>query len=637
MKIRSSRALVLLALVLAVLAIGAYLALEHLRPRGWHRVPLDILPGRVETAEGDLVAEGAPARVLHFLGTGLPDLNFPDRPNFRFGSRLWGVETIADQRLVWDVPLGRRPALSFRPLTLSAPGCVLRYRAAVRHDGEETPVVDEAIEIPEDPEIDGYFAPALVEVSLERWARERVEIVLWAETEGGDCGERPIAWGAPAVDGVGPLPPVPGSKDRPNVLLVGLDTLRADHLGAYGRTPSPTPALDRWAAESDLFEEAYSAFNVTNPSFTSILTGLWGKNHGVYDLQTPLPEEQTTIAERFAEAGWRTFAVLAAGHLGPERSGLGQGFDAVDVAAGQYAAESAVDLALRWISNLGHAPEPEAPFFLFLHLFDVHTPHTPPRPFARGFGIDALSGMAPVTEWSPRRELGTPHFVDKVLGGQEDLYFDELAYLDHQLDRLYDFLASRDLLETTIVAFVADHGENFGEQGIEFRHAGLWDATLHVPLLVRPPAPPGRDGRRLAGLVQSIDLAPTLLGLAGLEPLDAIDGRDLYELTENGRGRRAVFAEESGNVARAVRTRDHLLMITDEEHPQVQGDLLFDIRAGSGVDAENLAGRGLPVEAELRDLLARWLRDRRARPDAEAVELSEEELQRLRALGYVDN
>ncbi|MEM8933878.1 MAG: sulfatase, partial [Acidobacteriota bacterium] len=476
----------------------------------------------------------------------------------------------------------------------------------------------------------------LVEVSLDAWARKPVEVVLWADGEGDGCGDQTIAFGAPAVDGIGPLPPVPGSAERPNVLLVGLDTMRADHLGAYGRTPSPSPAFDRLAAESDLFENAYSTFNVTNPSFTSILTGLWGKNHGVYDLQTVLPEEQTTLAERFSDAGWRTFSVLAAGHLGPERSGLGQGFDAVDVAAGQYAAESAVDQAIRWISGLAQDPEPTTPFFLWLHLFDVHTPHTPPRPFARGLGVDGLTGMAPVAEWSPRRELGLRAFDEPVLGGHEDLYFDELRYLDHQLDRVYDFLASRGLLETTIVAVVADHGENFGEQGLTFRHAGLWDATTHIPLLVRRPGPPGRSGRRFPGLVQSIDLVPTLLDLAGLEPHTPLDGQDLYELTENGRGRRAVFAEESDNIARMVRTHDHLLMQADPGHPFVDGDLLFDLRADPEQQV-NLIGRGLPVEAELRDLLGRWLRDRRDRAEATAVELSEEERQQLQALGYIDN
>ncbi|MCG8461458.1 MAG: sulfatase [Holophagales bacterium] len=582
--------------------------------------------------DGVAVAEAAPAADIT-LGPGVHNPNHPPARNPRLGGMVPSRTLPAGLRMRWQLPLGRHPYLRFVPGSAGREDCRLRYRASARRSGQEAGAATIFVDHPA-PDHGDVAAAAAVEADLSPWARRTVVLELWAEAEGPGCGRDAPAslWQSPAVYGIGPTPHRPGSGTRQNVILIGLDTLRADHLGIYGRQPSPSPVLDHLAAESDVWLEAFSTFNVTNPSFASIFTGLYGKRHGVYTLTDPLDESFTTLAELYSEAGYRTGAILAAGHLWPGSSGLDQGFDTYQFPYGEYAAEAVVNSGTHWISQI------EAdPFFLWLHFFDPHTPHTPPRPWASGMVTAGQAGMRPPRFFRPIRELGVPAYDNAWLGGHRQLYESSVAYLDHQLGRLLDYLDSRELLENTWIALVADHGENLGEHGLTYQHAGLWDATLHVPLLIRPPGPRGaHDGRRIPGLVQSIDLFPTLLRLTGVGPdpssLD-IDGKDLYTLTENGRGRRVVFAESPHFRGRMVRDHRHLLMDTTDANPQLDRDFFFEV----GAQDANLAGTGSPEEERLRQLLDRWWADRpdttESRP---ARELDPEERAQLIALGYVD-
>ncbi len=428
-----------------------------------------------------------------------------------------------------------------------------------------------------------------------------------------------------------PRRPRRGPTAKPNILLIGYDTLRADALGAWGRNPSLTPSLDRLAEQSDVWLDAYSAFNVTNPSFASILTGLYGKNHGVYDLQTPLPPSHTTLAEILKGAGYDTLAFISASHLGDHNSGLGQGFYDVSTATEHYRGRDAGrhDHGLAGgAQGTGEARSSSGSTSSI-----PHTPHTPPQPYALGFRPSQAVGLAPVRSWIPFRQPGPRGFTEAVLGGDRDLYDGEVAYLDRQIGRLLDFLESRGLLENTIVAVVADHGENLGDHGIRFRHVGLFDTTTHVPLMIRWP---GREteGRRIEGLVQTLDLFPTLVKAAGL-PVPKQDGTDLEELTEGDRrGRRAVFSEHAGRLGVSVRTLDWRYSLSQGNAPFFpDGPSLYDLKADPG-ETRNLAGQGRAIEKELNGLLLRWISDRRRNPNPQSRDLTEEEEQRLRSLGY---
>jgi arylsulfatase len=619
------------------LLLLAGLLIPACRPResaaAWDRVDLWAVSPTVESTPVEL--KEAVFRRISYLGAAeVRDMRFvPAQQLAVFPKRAAGQVKALEQRastlVRWILEPGRDAYFSFVPLG-TANGCPCSYRVGLREEGKIKLLAEVPAETP------GPIAPAAVEVDLSPYAGHKIDLLLNVDGSAAHAPDQPVPsalWGSPAVYSRRSLPAAKqgSAGDRPNILLIGIDTLRAEALGAWGKDPSPTPSLDRLAGESDVWPDAYTVFNVTNPSFISMMTGLYGKNHGVYDLKTPLPPSHITLAKRLSVAGYDTLALISASHLGDHNSGLGQGFAEVHTATEQSAAEMNVDATMDWLA--AHSQRTK-PFFLWLHLFDPHTPHTPPEPYALGFRPAEAMGLAPVRAWIPFRPPGPRGFTEQVLGADRDLYYGEVAYLDRQVGRLMDFLASRDLLRNTVVAVVADHGENLGEHGIRFRHVGLFDTTTHVPLMIRWPDRRERQGHRFPGLVQTIDLYPTLLAAAGLKA-DRVDGQDLRELTGNGRaGRRAVFSEHAGRLGVSVRTADYRYGLNQGNAPFIpDGPVLYDLKADPQ-ETQNLAGRGLPVEKELNGLLLRWLADRRKGPTPQSRDLTEEEVQRLKALGY---
>jgi arylsulfatase len=599
----------------------------------WERLDLWATNPEVESTPAEW--KEATFRQISYLGTAeVRDLRFVPAQQLavfpkRSAGQVKALEQRASSRVRWTIEPGRDAYVSFVPLGTTN-GCQCAYRLGLREGNQ----LKELAKVEAEPS--GPFAPQAVEADLSPYAGHKIDLLLQIDGSAAHAPDQPVPsvlWGSPAVYSRRDLPEAKqGSEgDRPNILLIGIDTLRAEALGAWGKDPSPTPSLDRLAGESDVWPDAYTVFNVTNPSFISIMTGLYGKNHGVYDLKTPLPPSHTTLAEKLAAAGYDTLALISAHHLGDQSSGLGQGFAEVHTATEQSAAEMNVDATMDWLAARSKRTKP---FFVWLHLFDPHTPHTPPEPYALGFRPAEAMGLAPVRAWAPFRSPGPRGFEEQVLGAQRELYYGEVAYLDRQVGRLLDFLASRGLLHNTVVVVVADHGENLGEHGIRYRHVGLFDTTTHVPLMIRWPDRRERQGHRFPGLVQTIDLYPTLLAAAGLKA-DRVDGQDLRELTGNGRtGRRAVFSEHAGRLGVSVRTPDYRYGLNQGNAPFIpDGPVLYDLKADPQ-ETQNLAGRGLPIEKELNGLLLRWLADRRKSPTPQSRDLTEEEVQRLKALGY---
>ena len=631
------RLFALLGLVAALLPLSACRAREEAAVAlPWQRIDLWQVKPEVEIVPGNNKWLKPAAYLIGYLGAEeVRDMSrVPAHQLAAFPKRTAGqirvIEQLAGSRLKWRMKIGPDAYFSFIPLGTQK-GCACTYRFGVRDAG----VIKELYRVEAQPV--GPLAASTVEVDLSPYLGREVDLLFQVEAPPEalvPVAGRPFPTaliGSPALyQRQPPQRPPAASADRPNILLIGLDTLRADHVGAWGREPSLTPAMDRLAGQSDIWLDAYSAFNVTNPSFASILTGLYGKNHGIYDLRTPLPPSHTTLAEHLRGAGYETLAIISAAHLGDHNSGLGQGFQEVTRATEHFAGELAVDMALDWIA----ARDGKRPFFAWLHLFDPHTPHTPPQPYALGFRPASFAGFDPVRAWVPFRQPGPRSFDEPVLGGNRDLYDGEVAYLDRQVGRLLGFLESRGLLENTVIALVADHGESLGEHGVLYRHVGLHDTTTHVPLMIRWPGRE-REGRRIEGLVQTIDLFPTLVKAAGLE-VPTQDGTDLRELTGEGkRGRRAVFSEHAGRLGLMVRTPEASYMLSQGNTRFFpDGAFFYDLKADPQ-EARSLAGQGLPTEQQLADLLRRWLADRRPSPGTKPREQSDEEKARLKALGYL--
>jgi choline-sulfatase len=291
-----------------------------------------------------------------------------------------------------------------------------------------------------------------------------------------------------------------------SVLLVTLDTTRADRLGCYGRAGDVTPQLDALARRGVLFRQAYSHVPLTCPAHTSLLTGRLPTRHGVRDNGGyVLAPDVPTLAERFAAAGYRTGAFVSAFVL-DHRFGLARGFqtyhdrvpapgaaDHGDPSQRSVRAEETVGRALAWL-----AQEPTRPFFLWVHLFDPHQPYEPPEPFASRF--------------------------------RDDPYQGEIAYMDAQAGRLFEAAGTRGAL----IAAMGDHGEGLGDHQEVTHSYFIYSNTQRVPWLISLPGylP---TGSAVDGIVRGVDLAPTLLDVAGLAPLPEIDGVSLTSLITGSR------------------------------------------------------------------------------------------------------
>ena len=517
---------------------------------------------------------------------------------------------------VFPIQLAATPTLSFRPIVEQ--GQAIRFKVELlRVTGDPEVLYDESH--------DGFRPgiPDLVALDLSSAAGEPVSISLLCEATG--PGDWAAHFGSPRVIDTTPLEHRALKEDRskPDVLLIAVDTLRADALGAYGRTPSVSPNIDALASESQLWLDAFATANNTNPSLASLMTGLYPKDHGLFNLHTRLPASHHTLAEQFRAEGYQTVGVVSAAHI--KNSGLDQGFDHFVRSNGQFYAETVVDTAIDWLQR-----ERAEPAFIWLHFFDPHVPHTPPAPYARGFAPVGPSGMEPVSDWAPYREPGVLEFDPrgpKDSPGHRRLYPGEVAYLDRQLGRLLDFLRSRGALDHTLVALVADHGETLGERQSWFRHEGLYDETTRVPLMIRWPG--GEPRGRIPGLVQHFDLNPTLLETIGVDATG--DARTLRRPPD----RNAVFANHANDRGHMIRTDRHLFVLErgTRTRPRTTKfyDLVEDPRA-----TRDLTGNGDPLEAELGDRLGSWRATRRSYEAAEPVAIDEAERAQLRALGYGD-
>jgi arylsulfatase A-like enzyme len=308
------------------------------------------------------------------------------------------------------------------------------------------------------------------------------------------------------------------------VILISIDTLRADHLGLYGYPRDTSPFLDRWSEQALVFERAFTPRAMTLPAHMTMLTGLFPAQHGVDEDDQALSPQIPLLAERLRAAGYQTVGLYFSSYV-HERYGFGRGFDVFR--AHQDAEEAGAHL-LEELARL----DPARPFFLFVHLFDVHSGpfrdgqrlvYPSPAPYQDHFLADAAERLPDVDY----PELTKRELSDQELEAVIALYDGGIRYVDAQLERCFGELERARALENALVIVTADHGENLGERsGRLGQHGWFWNEGLHVPLIVRHPRGL-RAGERVTAPVHLADVVPTVLELTGLPSDPSLPGRSL--------------------------------------------------------------------------------------------------------------
>ena len=418
----------------------------------------------------------------------------------------------------------------------------------------------------------------------------------------------------------------------PSVLLVTSDTHRADHLGVARPDPLVrTPAIDALAARGVLFEDAFSATNVTNPSHIALLTGLHVRDTRVTDNASPLVDGVSTLAGAFRRAGYRTFAAVSTRHLVHDESGLGQGFERMDAPAdSERSAQETIRNLSRWL------PDAEGlPLFVWLHFFDAHSPYQPPPEFDRRYyppGADPFD---------PSRSLDySGKMLPFYLRGLTDIEFPhaqyraEIDYLDTQLAGVFSLPRFR----SAVVAFTSDHGESFGQHGVWWDHAELYPDSVHVPLILAWPGAPA--GARAGTAVRQMDLGRTLLNLAGLTAA-TFPGRDLRSTLDGGPAPAPRFALSTDGHSAAINSEGwHLILHLDDHHQTALEEPRERHRVELFHSAEDPACVRDLVESEpdrarrLRAALLSWLEDAPSEGLAQTGGATRAQLERLAAMGY---
>jgi len=424
---------------------------------------------------------------------------------------------------------------------------------------------------------------------------------------------------------------LPGRGTSPprNLILISIDTLRADHLGIYGYERRTSPSLDGFARRSTLFRHAVSQGESTSPGHGAMLTGRYYSSYNRSRLPTGPPPWVDTLAEMLRREGFATWGFVDGGRM-VRAFGFDQGFDHYEDR--RIKIKALVEKANAWLDT--HEAER---FFLFVHCYDVHTPYNAPDPFGSMFVDPSYDGG-----FRPNAANFDAVTSGRLPFGREDLLYSIARYdggirhTDHHVGSFLTRLRETGLLDSSVVVITSDHGEEFLEHG-GFQHRKIYfHENLHVPLIVHVP---GRPPRVVDETVELIDIVPTTLDLLGLPPHPDVMGRSLVPLIDGSEatgGERIAFAESSlpRSGWRTVVTRRYQLL-----HDLRTGrQELYDLQADPRQQVDIAASRPDTVAELLQALRERLAENRRRNtgPPAARPVLDDGTRKQLRALGYVE-
>lgn len=425
----------------------------------------------------------------------------------------------------------------------------------------------------------------------------------------------------------------------PNLVILTIDTLRADHIGCYGYHRDTSPNIDRLASEGIRFDQVYAQRGLTWPSLTSIMTALYPKTHGIRANQLPLNPEVITLAEILKNEGYKTGAFLANYFFASNR-----GFDIKKGGEIGDLDKQVTRHALDWLSGIN--PENDR-FFLWLHQKNPHMPHEPPEPFTNMFdstytGTIDGSWIKVDSLYLNQMDLSERDFEHLVA-----LYDAEIRSSDAYLQKILNKLRKMGVEDNTLVVFASDHGEELYEHNKYFYHScSIYDSVLRIPLVFKFPGVLP-ENKVVESQVESIDIIPTVLDLMKMPLRDDFEGRSLMPyLFGNGVDEsRQVFAERTASILATRTPQWKYIYNPDEYHPDcvsrrysngfpyyIGAEELYDIQNDPG-ETSNLAEQFPEIARDLRAQILQWVSTNKK--THKEIELTEEAKERLRALGYM--
>jgi arylsulfatase A-like enzyme len=508
-------------------------------------------------------------------------------------------------------------------------------------------------------------------LDLARWAGQRVKLSMTlAAAQPGIIG----FWGAPVVRNRSAVNAETGSQRPHGIILIQADTLRRDHLDAYGYKRATAPVLKQFASEGTLLRNYTVQATWTKVSTPALMTSLYPTSHGVANFTDHLPAAANTLAESFRAAGYATISFSSVMFTG-QFTNLHQGFEelhedgSVSARGSSKTAREYIDRFLAWLE--GH---PDTPFFAFLHVFDPHDPYEPYRPYDTTWADPAhkdehqrqLAEVRKVIKEPLLRLFGMPSRDDLKKAGfdpeafvnhDKDWYDGSIRGMDVEIGRLLQTVRRLGLDEETLIVFLSDHGEEFHEHGRMFHGQSVYGELTQVPFIARWPAGIAK-GRTVDEVVQSIDVMPTLLEMSGIDAPAGLQGQSFASLlrTEGADGAKAwasrpaitekpLTDERKGAAPPPHDTESYAIvdggwkLIHNKARPQGVAEYeLYDFLKDP-LNLTDVAAEHADVVSRLAKALNGWktmTESARLKPDTEAAKtLSPEQLQRLRSLGYV--
>jgi arylsulfatase A-like enzyme len=566
----------------------------------------------------------------------------------------------------FDVKMPSRPVLD---LSIGTPeDAPVTFRVAVRRADKDAPLLTRTVTSP--------YRWERQSVDLAAFAGESVSLSLSASSD----KDGTIAfWGAPAVrqraaKGGGSGGPVQ------TVILVQGDTLRKDHLDMYGYERPTAPTLRRLAEDGALFDNAITQTSWTKAAVPSIMTSLYPTTHGVHQIPDRLPASATTIAEAFRQAGYATVSFASASFTGAFTN-LHQGFEELHEAESTFGragpaggttktSREYVDRLTEWLDD-----HRDVPSFVYLHFFDPHSPYEPYRPYDTMWADPKGREEYLRAQEALKKTISTAFLADRGMATREELvkagvdpdayirfskdwYDGSIRGMDTEMARLFERMEELGLRDRSIIAFYADHGEEFHDHGRMWHGQSVYGEMIRVPLILWGP---GRvpKGVKVEEPVELVDIMPTLLEYAGLTLPPGLQGQSLRPLLgTDGRGgqvaaagsgwkRRPVIAEKQpqGGSGHPLETESYAIMdgnwklVHNVARPPEMAEFeLFDFYKDP-LDQKNVASAHPDVVERLGKTLDAWHRmalQAKLKPDSEDTKgMTAEQLERLRSLGYV--